>query len=256
MEIKADFATTGAPSQAGRPMVRVTLVRSPIGAKPKTRGTLRALGLRRIGQSRFHEESDPFRGMLKNVAHLVDVSNTVLPGNPSFGGGTLVTPQLAYSVDASPGRVFYLDDHDYIFVESYPDHVSVGWTTQRSTAEIARLIWPDDAQLAGEAIVYQSSSRRNERVSVKEALATLRSSSDVEFFRIPVRGGFVVWERLDEDGSPDHAQVGYVGRWNEVWIQCLAAKTGTEIVRSAISELLPSMRFAGNRVRGRRHTDS
>ena len=36
---------------AGASHIKVTQVRSTIGAKPKTRGTMRALGLRGIGQS-------------------------------------------------------------------------------------------------------------------------------------------------------------------------------------------------------------
>ena len=51
----------------------VTQTRSTIGAKPKTRGTIRALGLGRIGRSRVHEDNAVVRGMLLNVAHLVEV---------------------------------------------------------------------------------------------------------------------------------------------------------------------------------------
>lgn len=53
--------------------LRVTLVHSGIGTKPKTRGTLRALGLRRIGRSVEHEDRPEIRGMLARVPHLVTV---------------------------------------------------------------------------------------------------------------------------------------------------------------------------------------
>ena len=53
--------------------LRVTQVRSSIGCKPKQRGTLRALGLRRIGTSNTLPDRPEIRGMLARVPHLVDV---------------------------------------------------------------------------------------------------------------------------------------------------------------------------------------
>jgi large subunit ribosomal protein L30 len=53
----------------------VTQVRSSIGVKPKHRGTLRALGLRGIGQSREHDDNAVIRGMLARVPHLVRVED-------------------------------------------------------------------------------------------------------------------------------------------------------------------------------------
>jgi large subunit ribosomal protein L30 len=53
--------------------VRVTLVKSKIGHKHEHRGTLRALGLGRIGSSAVHEDSPSLRGMLHKVAFLVKV---------------------------------------------------------------------------------------------------------------------------------------------------------------------------------------
>ncbi len=53
--------------------LRVTMVRSAIGTKPKTRGTLRALGLRRIGRTVEHDDRPEIRGMLARVPHLVTV---------------------------------------------------------------------------------------------------------------------------------------------------------------------------------------
>ena len=53
--------------------IKVTQTRSAIGSKPKHRGTLRALGLGRIGKSRIHEDSRDFRGQIAKVPHLVSV---------------------------------------------------------------------------------------------------------------------------------------------------------------------------------------
>ena len=54
----------------------VTLVKSTIGQKPKTRATVRSLGLRRIRQTVEHRDSPEVRGMLARVAHLVEVEES------------------------------------------------------------------------------------------------------------------------------------------------------------------------------------
>jgi len=54
--------------------ITVTQVKSGIGAKPKTRGTLRALGLGRIGKSNTLPDRPEIRGMLRRVPHLVEIS--------------------------------------------------------------------------------------------------------------------------------------------------------------------------------------
>lgn len=54
--------------------IQVTLRRSPIGQKPKTRATVAALGLKRIRHTVEHVDSPSLRGMLHKVRHLVDVT--------------------------------------------------------------------------------------------------------------------------------------------------------------------------------------
>jgi len=51
----------------------ITQVRSKIGTQERHRGTLRALGLRKIGQTVEHEDSPQLQGMLRMVSRLVDV---------------------------------------------------------------------------------------------------------------------------------------------------------------------------------------
>ena len=55
------------------PKVKLTQVRSEIGQSRRHRGTLRALGLGRIGKSNEIEESPVLAGMLRKVRHLVRV---------------------------------------------------------------------------------------------------------------------------------------------------------------------------------------
>jgi large subunit ribosomal protein L30 len=61
------------PRAPGAPDLLVTQVRSAIGTKPVHRGTLRALGLRGIGQQNVLPDSPDVRGMLHRVPHLVTV---------------------------------------------------------------------------------------------------------------------------------------------------------------------------------------
>ena len=56
--------------------IRVTQTRSKIGQSEKHRGTLRALGLGKIGRSADHQESPQLAGMLRKVRHLVKVEET------------------------------------------------------------------------------------------------------------------------------------------------------------------------------------
>ncbi|MEO7429130.1 MAG: 50S ribosomal protein L30 [Acidimicrobiales bacterium] len=51
--------------------ITVTQIRSAIGTKPKQRGTLRALGLGRIGKSNTLPDRPEIRGMLARVPHLI-----------------------------------------------------------------------------------------------------------------------------------------------------------------------------------------
>jgi len=52
---------------------KITQVRSTIGTQQTHKGTLRALGLGRIGQMTVREESDQLRGQLRRVSYLVKV---------------------------------------------------------------------------------------------------------------------------------------------------------------------------------------
>ena len=53
--------------------VKITQVRSTIGQSDRHLGTLRALGLGRIGRSVEQADSPELRGLLRQVAHLVRV---------------------------------------------------------------------------------------------------------------------------------------------------------------------------------------
>ena len=58
------------------PKVKLTQVRSAIGQSQRHRGTLRALGLGKIGKTNELDEGPVLAGMLRKVRHLVKVEET------------------------------------------------------------------------------------------------------------------------------------------------------------------------------------
>ena len=62
-----------AKGQTQEKVIRVTLVRSPIGYTKDQRATARALGLRRMHQTVEHQDTPTLRGMIQKIVHLVRV---------------------------------------------------------------------------------------------------------------------------------------------------------------------------------------
>ena len=56
--------------------LKITQTRSQIGQTQKHRGTLRALGLGRIGRSVEREDTPETLGMLRKVRHLVRIEDS------------------------------------------------------------------------------------------------------------------------------------------------------------------------------------
>ena len=57
--------------------LRITWVKSSIGYSQRQKGTIRALGLRRLGHTVEHEDSPAIRGMAAKVSHLVQMEELV-----------------------------------------------------------------------------------------------------------------------------------------------------------------------------------
>ena len=55
--------------------LRITQVRSSNGSNPKQRGSLRSLGLGKIGRTTEREDHPTVRGLINSVRHLVEVSD-------------------------------------------------------------------------------------------------------------------------------------------------------------------------------------
>ncbi len=56
-------------------MIKISLIRSPIGNTERHKATLRALGLHKVGQTVEKENSLAVRGMIAKVNHLVQVED-------------------------------------------------------------------------------------------------------------------------------------------------------------------------------------
>lgn len=53
--------------------LKITLVKSPIGAVPKHKATVEALGLKKLHKTVEMPDNNAVRGMIANVHHLVKV---------------------------------------------------------------------------------------------------------------------------------------------------------------------------------------
>jgi large subunit ribosomal protein L30 len=68
------MATYNAEKNYTGPTLTVRQIKSAIGNKPKNRGTLRALGLRKIGDTNTLPDRPEIRGMIARVPHLIEVT--------------------------------------------------------------------------------------------------------------------------------------------------------------------------------------
>jgi large subunit ribosomal protein L30 len=62
-----------AKKKAKEKMLRIKLVKSPIGYSQRQKDTVRSLGLRKMNQVVEQTDTPIVRGMVMKVAHLVDV---------------------------------------------------------------------------------------------------------------------------------------------------------------------------------------
>ena len=63
------------PAASNEATITVKQIKSSIGTKPKHRGTLRALGLGKIGSTNTLPDRPEIRGMIARVPHLLKVSD-------------------------------------------------------------------------------------------------------------------------------------------------------------------------------------
>jgi len=53
--------------------LKITLVKSPIGYNKRQKGTVAALGLKKVTQTVEHDDNPVIRGMINKVSHLVSI---------------------------------------------------------------------------------------------------------------------------------------------------------------------------------------
>ena len=54
-------------------MIKVTLIKSPIGYNKKQKRTIKALGLNKLRSSIIHNDTPQIRGMVNKIPHLVSL---------------------------------------------------------------------------------------------------------------------------------------------------------------------------------------
>jgi large subunit ribosomal protein L30 len=58
---------------ADQKMLKITLVKSPIGAVPKQKATVQSMGLRKLNKSIVVPDNEATRGQIQQIRHLVKV---------------------------------------------------------------------------------------------------------------------------------------------------------------------------------------
>ncbi len=54
-------------------IIKITLVRSPIGREKSQKATVEALGIQKLNQTVEKKDSPSIRGMIEKISHLVEV---------------------------------------------------------------------------------------------------------------------------------------------------------------------------------------
>ena len=62
-----------AEQKSGQNTIRIKLVRSPIGYEKNQKETVRALGLKKMGQVVERPDNPAIRGMVNTVKHMVEI---------------------------------------------------------------------------------------------------------------------------------------------------------------------------------------
>jgi large subunit ribosomal protein L30 len=55
-------------------MLKITQTKSAIDRKKDHKGTLRALGIRRIGQTVYHDDNPVIRGMVNKISYMLEIT--------------------------------------------------------------------------------------------------------------------------------------------------------------------------------------
>lgn len=182
--------------------VVVRQVRSAAGEKPKTRGTLRALGLHGVGSARAHLSGPDLEGMLHRVEHLVEVDQAP-PGSIEY-----LTPALPrrrgapkragkYDVHAGgSGEIRVTDVGNAWRYEHRGDLIVVGWIPApgiRRHAVLAALY--SQGENRARVTVIKSNELHSLLWHQAPPNYLLESAENVQLLRVQGPGLIITWER-------------------------------------------------------------
>lgn len=200
-------------------MVAVTLVRSPSGAKPKTRGTIRALGLRTIGETRMHVLGPVVQGMILSAGRLVRadlVGGDLVSLSPPL---PLIPTEFEYPLpEGSRGEVRIHDGRMFrLEIREASNSRAVSWTTNGSASRFFKTLYGIGSSDCEVYIVkegYPLYGPRQWISAIPDLL--LSSASKVQLVRLQREGESIIWERRSDDGY------NYDG---ELWLQLALGRT-------------------------------
>ena len=201
-------------------LVAVTLLRSPIGEKPKTRGTIRALGLRTIGDTRVHINGPVVEGMIRGAGRLVRVDllkGSVEPLSEPFPTRPI---EMDYALEGGSRGMFKVRDGEVFRVELRETTKSraVSWSTNGCASNFFKAMYdaggPDcQVSIVKETVIVDL---RPWQPAYPDAI--LSSSSKVLLLRVQKNGESMVWERQRGERLPFDG---------ELWIQLAAGQRST-----------------------------
>ncbi len=179
----------------------ITQRKSAIGEKPKTRATLRSLGLRGVGSTRTHVSTPALVGALNRIPHLVEVREVLgsaVPTAPRLNRENVGLKYLLAKGDE--GRIELVSGGQLVRIEDRTDGLAVGWKPTGSIGASVRSLY-----LAGEPGDEFRAVKHDRRLAQSPWSGfvptwLLESPKAIRVARLDGESHSFIWERLtDED---------------------------------------------------------
>jgi len=84
-------------------MLHIKLIKSTVGHNPRNRATVKALGLRKISHTVYHEDTPTIRGMIHHVKFLLEVKEGPAPEKKAPGYRAAQRPKPVPKLEAGTG---------------------------------------------------------------------------------------------------------------------------------------------------------
>jgi large subunit ribosomal protein L30 len=179
-------------------LIRIDQIRSNIGIKPKAKGTLRALGLRHLGQSNVLPDTCSTWGMVERVVELVKVRR--------YDSGISMSK---YRTTRIEGTRFTLPSTAEVTVEVGQEYNSITWPTQFGPFQVLSLLRRVvSIEEVTTSLIFADRDDNTLKNFQELQKLTKSEANDLEVARIDDhRGTSVVWQRSMK--SAFHFEAGF-----------------------------------------------